>query len=117
MPRLTKALDAWGSESFKAVLRKEIEQLSHHELPLQQGLSHSSQVSDEPFQAVILRVDETPQQILATASLFYSGVVAGCSCADDPTPIDTVTECCTLEIRIDKASAEANFLLRDDDAE
>jgi hypothetical protein len=93
------------------VLRTEIEALPHEALPLQEALHHSSQVSADPFQVIIIRVDETADQILAVASLFYSGVVDGCSCADDPTPIDTLTENCMLEICLNKLDAAASFSL------
>jgi hypothetical protein len=115
MPQLTNALDAWGKENFTKVLRKEIEQLSHHELPLQQGLCHSSYVSDEPFQAIILRVDEHTGDLRALVQLFYQGVIAGCSCADDPTPIDTLTESCMLEVCIEKRDASVSFKLLSDE--
>lgn len=111
------ALRAWGGEDFQAVLKHQLEQLSHDQLPLQQGLRYSSQVSDEPFTAVILGSDDRPRDILVRASLFYSGVTGGCSCADDPTPLDTLTEQCTLEIRIDKTSAEARVSLVDEETE
>ncbi len=116
MIQMSQSLAAWGQERFGDLLRSEIERLPHHALPLQQGLRYSSQVSDEPFEAVILSVEETAGEIRVTASLFYRGVIAGCSCADDPTPLDTLNEHCTLGIRIDKATAEARFeLLGDDD--
>ncbi len=111
MPHLNKALKAWGTDSFSSQLGSEIEQLPHQELPLQQGLSHSSAVSDEPFQVMILRVNESSDQILAVARVFYSGVIAGCSCADDPTPLDTLTESCLLEVRLDKQDAGVSFAL------
>jgi hypothetical protein len=114
MPQLTNALDAWGKENFSKVLREEIEQLSHHELPLQQGLCHSSYVSDEPFQAIILRTDEDTGHLTALVQLFYQGVIAGCSCADDPTPIDTLTESCMLEVCIDRRDASVSFKLLSD---
>ncbi len=117
MPHLNNALGAWGRDNFIAALGADIEQLPHHELPLQQGLSHSSHVSDEPFQVVILRVNENGDQIQAVARVFYSGVIAGCSCADDPTPPDTLTESCLLEVRLDKRDASVSFtLLADEEA-
>jgi hypothetical protein len=108
---LDTALNAWGRDDFQDLLRREIERLPHHLLPLQQALRHSSQVSDEPFQAMILRVEETDDHIRARASLFYSGIIAGCSCADDPTPLDTIPENCLVEVRLDKRDAKAQFIL------
>ena len=109
-----KALSAWGQPDFSRVLRSEIERLPHDSLPLQEGLRLSSAVSEEPFQAMILRVTESDDQIVALATLFYSGVIAGCSCADDPTPLDTQTESCQLEIRLDRQDARVRFALLPD---
>jgi hypothetical protein len=115
MIHLNKALSAWGQEDFPARLRAEIELLPHSSLPLQEGLSYSSYVSDEPFQVMILRVNEEGEQLVAVARLFYSGIIAGCSCADDPTPLDTQTESCLLELRLDKQDASVSFTLLPDE--
>jgi hypothetical protein len=113
--RLPDALRAWGSEGFNQVIRAELERLSHHLLPLQQALRQTSQVSEEPFQVMILRTQETAGELLVKAGVFYTGVVAGCGCADDPTPLGPVTEHCTLEIRLDRATGTASFRLLPDD--
>jgi len=115
--RMSQSLAAWGEERYRDLLRDEIERLPHHALPLQQGLRYSSLVSDDPIEAVILKLDETPVEIRVTASLFYRGVIAGCSCADDPTPLDSLNENCTLLIRIDKATAEARFELLQEESD
>lgn len=39
MIRLTKTLDAWGTPKFNDVRKKEVQQLSSTQLPLQQRLS------------------------------------------------------------------------------
>lgn len=110
-----KALSAWGQHDFTRVLQSEIERLPHDVLPLQEGLRLSNAVSEEPIQAMILRVNESGERIVAVATLFYSGVIAGCSCADDPTPLDTQAESCQLEIRLDKRDASVEFLLCPED--
>ncbi len=90
---------------FKAHLKAELEQLAHDQLPLQRGLQQSSVVSEEdPFTAVILRVDEGESAIEIKATLFYSGIIGGCNCADDPTPPNTLQESCEVRFVIDRAS-------------
>ena len=115
MIQLNKALAAWGQKEFQAVLRSELERLPHDSLPLQEGLRYSSYVSEEPFQVMLLRVNDDQHQILALARLFYSGIIAGCSCADDPTPLDTQTESCLLQLCLDKRDASVTFTLLPDD--
>ena len=80
-------------------------------LPLQQGLTISSHATDRPIQAMILNLSEDADLIRVKAGIFYTGVVAGCSCADDPTPNVEQNEYCVLQFCIDKQSAEATVLL------
>lgn len=97
---------------FKRRLKGELEQLSHDQLPLQQGLQQSSVVSEEdPFSVVILRVNDGDESVEVKATLFYSGIIGGCNCADDPTPPNTLQESCELLFVIDRASGETRVVL------
>ena len=107
MIRLPHTLAAWGRPGFGATLKAELEGLDAACLPLQQGLTGSSYVADKPFEVTILGVSEHGDLIRARAGVFYSGIVAGCSCADDPTPLDEQAEYCVVQIDIDKATGEA----------
>ncbi len=111
MSHMPESLRAWNTPAFKAVLKQEIEQLDAGCLPLQQGLSSSSYVTDRPFQAMIISVSEDAGLIRAKAGIFYTGIIAGCSCADDPTPIDEQTEYCVVRLDIDRDTAEATVTL------
>ena len=114
MSRLPKSLHAWNTPAFRDVLKQEIEQLDAGALPLQQGLSSSSYVTDRPYQAMIISVSEEAGLIRVKAGIFYTGVIAGCSCADDPTPIDEVNEYCELRFDIDRTSADTTVTLLTD---
>ena len=109
--KLTKSLAAWQSDAFRSVLKTEIEALDAALLPLQQGLAHSSHVSGEDFTAMILDVSEDENVVHAKVGVFYRGVIAGCNCADDPTPLDEQPEYCELLFEIDKTSAETTVRL------
>jgi len=111
MIRLPNSLNAWGTPEFEAVLKQEIEHLDAECLPLQQGLSASSYVTDRPFQAMIIAASEAAGQIRVKAGIFYTGVIAGCNCADDPTPVDELNEYCVLQVVIDKMTAETRVTL------
>jgi hypothetical protein len=111
MIHLPKSLNAWGSPEFEAVLKQEIAQLDASQLPLQQGLTRSSYVTDRPFQTMILNVSAEGNLIRAKAGIFYTGVIAGCSCADDPSPIDELNEYCTVQLCIDRMTAETTAVL------
>jgi hypothetical protein len=106
MIHLPKALNAWNSHIFDSILKDELEELDSGDLPLQQGLTLSSMVSDEPFSVIVLESEETAATICCKVSIIFSGVIAGCSCNDDPTPLDIQTEYCELQLSIDKVSAK-----------
>lgn len=112
--RLEKALHAWGTPGFEEVLRQELVQHTG-QFPLQQGLSFSNYVVDAPVAVLINRVCEKNNSIQVEVGIFYQGIVSGCSCADDPTPISENTEYCELLLDIDKANAATTVGLVTDD--
>lgn len=111
---LKASLKNWGTPGFESTLKKEIQQLDANLLPLQQGLSLSSYVSNRGFNPVILKTAEKAGLIQIKAGIFYSGIIAGCSCADDPSPQDEQTEYCEIELIIDKQTAETSVNLLSD---
>ncbi len=111
MIRLGKALDAWGTPDFKEVLKREIEQLGASQLPLQQGLSTGSHAVDSKLGAMIISVSEDANVIHAKAGIFYTGIITGCSCADDPSPVDENAEYCEVQLDINKSTAETSVVL------
>ena len=114
MIRLPDTLAALGSADARGVIKREIERLDPAALPLQQGLARSSHVTDRPIQAVILGVHEEAERVRVKAGIFYSGIIAGCSCADDPTPVDEITEYCVVEFDVDRGTADATVTLLDE---
>jgi hypothetical protein len=111
MIRFTDALDAWGTPDFNDILKREIEQLTIEQLPLQQGLSSSSHVLDDSLRAMIISVADEGNLIRAKAGIFYAGITAGCSCADDPAPVTEQSEYCEVRVDIDKATAGTTVVL------
>lgn len=111
---LDKAMRAWGTPEFEAVLKQEVAQLDAGQLPLQQGLSTSSYVSDAPITLLVHRVTELENIIRVTAGVIYQGIIGGCSCTDDPTPVSEINEYCEVQLDIDRATGITEVaLLRD----
>ena len=108
---LNLSLQAWNTPAFNDVLLKEICSLDAATLPLQQGLSSSSYATADKLSAMILNIDNDDCEIIVKAGLFYTGVIAGCSCADDPTPVEENNEYCEVLFRINKRTAETNVSL------
>lgn len=111
MIHLPRARDAWNSPDFKRILKFEVEQLGARQLPLQQGLSATSYALDDGFEVMVLRAAELDDRIQAKVGVFFSGITAGCNCANDPTPVEPQNEYCELMIDIDKATAQATVRL------
>jgi len=111
MTCLKRSLEAWGTEAFNRVFQAEVEALPAATLPLQAGLAHSSAVADEPFRLMVISTAEQPQALRIKAGVFYSGIIAGCNCADDPTPVDSQQEYCELEFLIEWATARTTIRL------
>ncbi len=109
--QLSKALNAWNTPVFEEILKQEIQSLDGILLPLQQGLSHSSYASEENFTAVILRISDGDASICVKTGIFYTGLIPGCNCADDPSPDNEYAEYCEVEFDIDKKTAETKVRL------
>jgi len=111
MIRLDQSLRAWGGADFGATLKREVEKLGAELLPLQQGLSYSNYVTESPITVMVHRVAEMEKVIRIRAGIFYHGIIGGCSCADDPTPVGENNEYCEVQIDIDKATAISAVML------
>jgi hypothetical protein len=107
MLHLPRSLAAWPSPDFAATLKLELEQLDPAALPLQAGLTSSSYVHGDRFTVMVIGTREDAESIKVKVGIFYEGIVAGCNCADDPTPVEAQSEYCEVEVRIDKATAAA----------
>ena len=114
MIRLPQTLSAWPTLEFNTVLKNEIEHLEADLLPLQQGLSRASHVLTDKLSAMPIAVAEEANCLRVTVGIFYSGIMAGCSCSDDPTPTDEIDEYCELRFDIDRQTAEAAVTLLSD---
>lgn len=112
--RLNRSLRAWGTPEFEGILKEEIEQIDVGQLPLQEGLSTSSYALDNKLSTMVISASDEVGFIRVKAGIFYKGIIAGCSCADDPTPVDENNEYCEVQLDIDKTTANTTVnLLRD----
>ena len=111
MITLTRSLNCWSTSIFEETFKGEVTALNSEQLPLQQGLTHSSYVSDSNFNVVILNSSETKTAIHVKTGIFYAGIIAGSCCSDDPTPMSEQAEYCEVEFDIDKSTAETKISL------
>ena len=111
MIKLKKAVSAWGTPGFDAALKLEVQNLDADLLPLQEGLSQSSYVGSGDISVVVLSTTETADAIQVKAGVFYTGIIAGSCCADDPTPVDEQTEYCEMQLTINRNTAETTVAI------
>jgi len=111
---LRDSLRTWGTPDFAATLKREVAEHADA-LPLQQALTGTSAVSDDAITVVFLDARADDALIHAKVGIFFGGILAGCSCADDPTPVEPQTEYCEVLLVIDRSQAETTTLLLTDD--
>lgn len=111
MIKLPLSINAWSRDTFNDVLKKELDSLPAQEWPLQKGLSQGSYALGDKLSLTILDTDSDVTNIFVKVSLFYTSIIAGCSCADDPTPVDEINEYCEVQLMINKHSGETKISL------
>jgi len=110
---LPDVLQAADEAELKSRLKQALEKVDGTSLPLQQGLTRSSYTDCKDFSVTVLGLTRGPQKIRAKVGIFYKGIVAGCNCADDPSPVPEIDEYCELELSIDSASGDTELVLVD----
>jgi len=108
---LPLSLKAWNTENFSTVIKQEVCTLDPDLLPLQQGLQHSSYVITDRLSVTVLNTQDDASDIIVKAGILYNGIIAGCSCSDDPTPIDETNEYCEILLYINKHTANTTVKL------
>ncbi len=106
MPVFRDALSKWPSEAFPEALKLELEKLDSDALSLRQATSLGGPVDDSSIKVMVLSAGDSGDAIRAEAGVFFDEILGGCSCGDEPAPLNSY---CRLRIRIDKASAEAGI--------
>jgi hypothetical protein len=111
MMRLEKTAAAWQTADFEEVFKSEVEQLGVEQLPLQQALSQGSYASDKHLKVLLINASAGQEIIQVKAGIFYTGVLPGCACADDPAPDNEYTEYCEVLFAINQQTAESTVSL------
>ena len=113
MVYLKKSLATWNSRNFENSFKSEVCVLTMDELLLQKALKYGSHAINENIKVMINHREEQAEWIVVHAGIFFTSVIAGCNCADDPTPQDSYSEYCELSFRIGKINAKTSIKLLD----
>jgi hypothetical protein len=96
---------AWNTDAFPAVLKAEIRRLGTGSLPLQE-VAAGWRVDDDDVQITMLGSSDSATEIHVNVGVFFSEIIAGCSCGDEPAASTTY---CELRVTINKANGQASF--------
>ena len=105
---LKDTLRAWNTPEFAAVFSRELSATGT--LPLQNHLRYGGVALTDKLSIMVLKSWDDAAALHVKTGIFFSSIIAGCNCADDPTPIDEQPEYAELEVVIDKQSGAARVL-------
>ena len=111
MTALPNALHHWKTEAFAQTLKAEIEGLKSAALPLEKALTQGGVVEDSDISVAVITTAEDEKVIEVKIGVFFTEIVAGCSCGDAPMSINAY---CQLLVSLDKMTSEASFTLMPD---
>lgn len=109
MPRLFQTARAYGTPEFESTLKREIAALGPDVLGLQRGLTSGSVSLGKDLGVMLLGVSESADAIRIRAGIFFTSVLSGCACADDPTPENENSEYCEIEVEIHRSTGHASL--------
>ena len=108
MVKLPESLQQWQSASFDKTLKKELEALPAGTLPLADALTRCGSVDDSNISAIVISSSGLDGRIQSRVSIFFTEIVAGCVCGEDPVPENAH---CEMLVSIDTGTGEADFQL------
>ena len=106
----SKSLNSRDTEEFSAVLIDEIMALKTGILPLQQGLTQGDMAAEQPDKVTVLSRKETQQCVNVKLAVYFTEIISGCSCGDDPATLDGY---CEMQLKIDKQTGTGHFYVVD----
>jgi hypothetical protein len=106
MPYLPSSLGAWATDAFDRELKEELAALGADALPLDTCHTQGGLDADDRLTPSVLRKTDDESRVHVRVGVFFTEIMGGCSCSDEPFAADGD---CEIEIRIDKETAEARI--------
>ena len=104
--RLKHCLEATDPDSFRSRLASALNALPRGSLPLHPGCGQGGLVDDSNISASVLGVEQAADRIVARVGVFFTEIIGGCNCNDDPIEVNAY---CVLEVAIDRTDGVAEF--------
>ena len=108
MTHLHKSLQSWNTEQFKRILTQELQALESTALPLHLATTQGGYVNKDNLGITLLSATEDQFELKIKAGLFFTEIIGGCNCHDDPIEANAY---CQLEISINKGNASTRIIL------
>ena len=106
MPDRLNALLQSRPGSFETALKQELENLPAGTLPLEKGTSRGGFVDDSDISVTVIKVEQNENGIQAKVGVFFTEIIVGCGCGDDPMPENAY---CEMLVSIDRTASAAEF--------
>jgi hypothetical protein len=85
-------LHCQDKHELESCFKHAIQSLNVEQLHLQQVVSQGSIALQDGIETMLLSTEQDERQLIIKAGIFFRSIIAGCNCADDPGPIDTLEE-------------------------
>lgn len=105
---LKESLKHWNTDSFKDVFKSELLSLDTTLLPLHLATNQGGHVDYSSIGLTILSTSEHENLVNVKTGIFFTEIVGGCNCDDDPSESNNY---CILLINIDKITSACSFSL------
>lgn len=111
LPRTARADPGELEATFKA----EISALDPGELPLEEGMARGSVATGDAVSAMVISIGIEPECVRVHAGLFFTSVIAGCACTNDPSPMNDEAEYSEVVFEIERPDGATRVRLLDVD--
>ena len=105
-PELLDALQEPQAGVFEKALKHELENLPAGTLPLEKCTNRGGFVDDSDISVTVINVKQHENSIQAKVGVFFTEIIVGCGCGDDPMPENAF---CEMLISIDRTTCVAEF--------
>ena len=105
---LLRALQEAQPGSIEKAFKRELENLPTGTLPLEKATTRGGFVDDSDISVSVISLKQDETGIQAKVGVFFTEIIAGCGCGDDPMPENAY---CKMLISIDKTTCNAEFML------
>lgn len=112
MSAFTEVLQCTNSDEFAAQFRLALSSLDVEQLSLQQAVKNGSIALNQGISVMIISHQQTELLLEVKVGIFFRSMIAGCNCADDPSPVDTLEEYAEAWFYIDRR--DASFTIKFD---